>query len=301
MSRDDFINSMRAMEDLGYSTYLESDHLVDQFGPLAAMAMAAGVTTRLRVGTFVLNNDLRHPAVLAQELATIDQLSGGRLEIGIGAGWNRPEYESAGIPFESPGTRIARMAETIAVLKGLFADGPLSFHGRFYQIEGFADLPRPVQRPHPPFMVGGGGEKTLALAAREAEIVGFAPKVLPSGKADVLGCTMEGTAKKVATVRAAANGRFEALELNTYPSLAPVQVTDSPGEPARAVAERVRKAYGIEVSERQVLDSPHVWMGSINQLTEKCEMLRERLGITYIFVGEEFKAFAPVVARLNGR
>src|SRR5207247_8706133 len=133
------------------------------------------------------------PVVIAKELATLDGLSDGRLEIGMGAGWNKPEYEAAGIPYDPGATRIDRLAESIAIMKGLFADGPIDFEGRFYRVKGFGDLPRPIQRPHPPFFVGGGSPKLLRFAAQNANIVGIAPRVLPAGTADVMGCPPAGS------------------------------------------------------------------------------------------------------------
>jgi probable F420-dependent oxidoreductase len=141
------------------------------------LAAIANATSRLRIGTFVLNNDLRHPALLAHELATLDRLSGGRLEIGLGAGWNAEEYHQAGIPFEAHRIRLERLAEALLVLKGLFAPGPCNFQGRHYQITELEGRPVPVQRPHPPFLVGGGGRRMLELAARQAQIVGLAPRI----------------------------------------------------------------------------------------------------------------------------
>ena len=276
-----------------------SDHLVDQFAPIPALGVAAAITSRLRLGTFVFNNDLRHPVVLAQELATLDRLSDGRLEIGIGAGWNKPEYDGAGIAFDPGSTRIDRLAESIAIMKGLFGDGPIDFRGRFYRIKGFEDLPRPLQRPHPPFLVGGGSPKLLRFAAQNAQIVGIAPRVLSDGKADVLGCTLAGSGRKVAIIREAAGSRFDKLEINTYPSF-DAKVTDQARPAARDVADRIQRRYGIDLSENDVLESPHVFIGSVDSLTEKFQMLRERLLINYIFVGEEYRDFAPVVERLSG-
>jgi probable F420-dependent oxidoreductase len=154
-TRTQFVEAVREIERLGYSAVMLSDHLVDQFAPISALGVAAAVTSTLRLGTFVLNNDLRHPAVLAQELATLDRLSDGRLEIGIGAGWNKPEYESAGIPYDPGSVRIDRLAESIGVMKRLFSDGPADFEGRFYNVTGLEDLPRPIQRPHPPVLRWG--------------------------------------------------------------------------------------------------------------------------------------------------
>lgn len=299
--RTSFIDSVRAIEDLGYSTLLLSDHLVDQFAPFSALGVAAGVTTALRLGMFVLNNDLRHPAVLAQELATLDQLSGGRLEIGIGAGWNRPEYDSAGLDFNSSGTRIERMSEAVTVLKALFSQGPTNFSGRHYKIDGFADFPRPLQRPYPPIMVGGGGQKTLSFAAKEADIIGLAPRAIRPGVSDVRSCMTEGTLQKIEWVKAAAGDRWPALEFNTYPTFHPVTITDDPRPVARQVAERLNQRFDAGLTEDEILESPHVFIGSVEGLVEKCEQIRERFGISYIFVGDEFRKFAPVAQRLAGR
>ena len=298
-SRAEFVNDVRELERLGYSSLMVSDHLVDQFAPIAALSVAAAVTSTLRLGTFVFNNDLRHPVVLVQELATLDQLSDGRVEIGIGAGWNKPEYEGAGIPYDPGTVRIDRLAESIAIMKGLFADGPIDFEGRFYRVKGFEDLPRPIQRPHPPIFVGGGSPKLLRFAAQNAQIVGIAPRVRADGKADVVGCTLAGSAAKVAIIREAAGPRLEQLEINTYPSLS-AKVTDNPGPAARELQDRIRQRYGIDLSEKDILESPHVFIGTVESLIEKFTMLREQLGISHIFVGEDYRDFAPVVERLSG-
>lgn len=174
----------RKAEALGYSTYVLSDHLLDTLAPNVALAAIAAVTSTLRIGHFVLNNDLRHPAVLHQELATLDVLSEGRLDIGIGAGWNEPEYRASGVAFEAVPDRVSRLEDAVAVLKGLFRDEPLSFAGRHYTITAMDGRPKPVQRPHPPILIGGGGKRLLELAAREAQIVGLAPRIgLRSGGA----------------------------------------------------------------------------------------------------------------------
>ena len=301
LPRGQFIATVQEIEALGYSTMLLSDHLVDQFAPFSALGLAAGVTSSLRLGMFVLNNDLRHPAVLAQELATLDQLSEGRLEIGIGAGWNRPEYDNAGITFDTSATRIERMGEAVMVLKALFAGGPASFSGRHYRVRGFEELPRPLQRPSPPLMIGGGGQKTLSFAAREADIVGLAPRAIRPGLSDVRSCMAAGTLEKIGWVKAAAAERFSRLEFNTYPTFQPVSITDKPGPIAREIGDRFRQRYSVDLPDDEILDSPHVFVGSIESLVEKCLEIRERFGITYIFVGGEFREFAPVVERLAGR
>ena len=300
LPRKAFIETTREIERLGYSTMLLSDHLVDQLAPFSALGLAAGVTSKLRLGMLVLNNDLRHPAVLAQELATLDQLSDGRLEIGIGAGWNQPEYDSAGLTFDSSATRIERMGEAVTILKGLFKEGPIAFSGRYYRVSGFEDLPRPLQRPHLPLMVGGGGQKTLSFAGREANIVGLNPRLVGPGVTDVRSCLADATAEKISWVKSAAGARWPEIELNTHPSLHPVTVTENRRVVAQQVIDRLYGSSGVRLTEQELLDSPHVFIGSINALVEKCEEVRARFGISYIAVGAEFREFAPVVERLAG-
>src|SRR5437870_435060 len=258
-TRVEFVNEVREVERLGYSALMLSDHLVDQLAPISALGVAAGVTSTLRLGTFVFNNDLRHPVVLAQELATLDRLSDGRLEIGIGAGWNKPEYDAAGIAYDPGTVRIDRLAESVVIMKGLFADGPIDFEGRFYRVRGFEDLPRPIQRPHPPFVTGGGSPKLLRFAAQQAQIVGIAPRVRPDGKADVMGCTLAGSEAKVGILREVVGFRFDQLEINTYPSLSG-KVTNQARPAAREVQDRIRQRYGVELSEDDILGSPHVFI-----------------------------------------
>ncbi len=167
----------RRIEDLGYTTLFVPDHFEDQYGPLVALTVAAEATTSLRVGSLVFGNDYRHPVVLAKEIATLDVLSGGRVEFGLGAGWMTSDYEQSGIAHDPPGVRITRMAESLAVLKALWSDGQASFEGEHYRVTGAIGAPVPVQRPHPPVIIGGGGERVLSLAAREADIVGVNPSL----------------------------------------------------------------------------------------------------------------------------
>jgi probable F420-dependent oxidoreductase len=297
--RSALIQQARDAESMGYSTYLVADHLLDQFGPVPALVAVADATTRLRLGTFVLNNDLRHPAVLAQDLASLDVLSDGRLEIGLGAGWNVKEYRQAGVAFDRYPVRFERMRESLHVLKGLFGDGAFSFDGKHYQITDMDGRPKPKQRPHPPIMLGGGGQRLLRLAATEAQIVGLAPRIPSPEHPDIRSCTAEATAEKVAWVREAAGPRFAELELNTYTALGPVQITDDAIAAGSAVADRLRQRYGAELSVEEVLDSPHVFIGTVQQLVDKCLALRERLGITYIFAFGDLPGFAKVVERVS--
>jgi len=290
----------RRAEGMGYSAYVLSDHLLNTLAPNIALAAIAAATQTLRIGHFVLNNDLRHPAVLHQELATLDVLSEGRLEIGIGAGWNEPEYTASGIPFEAVPLRVTRLEEAIAVLKGLFGDEKYSFQGKHYTITELDGRPKPVQKPHPPILIGGGGKRVLRLAGREAQIVGVAPR-LGAKEGGFQSCTFEATREKVGWVKEAAGARFDAIELNTYPSFRPASVTDEPRKAAEALLTRLNERQPSGLTVEQLLDSPHVFIGTIDQLVEKFTRLRDELGISNVMVGNGMEDFAPVVERLAGR
>jgi probable F420-dependent oxidoreductase len=295
----DLTETAKRAESIGIDTLVVPDHLIEQLSPVPAMAVIAAVSDGLRIGGFVLNNDLRHPAVLAQDLASLDVLSDGRLDVAIGAGWNRPEYEAIGIPFDPTPVRQARLAEAIAVLKGCFADGPFSFNGEHYAIADYDAHPKPIQKPHPPLLIGGGGRRTLTLAAREANIVGLAPRILPSGVGDPASVTFSATAEKIEWVREAAGDRFPDLELNVYPSMTAVSVTDHPRREAEELAERLTERSGVAISADEVLDAPHLFIGSVDGFVEKFTRLRDELGISSFMVGE-VDELAPVVERLAG-
>jgi probable F420-dependent oxidoreductase len=287
----------RRAEQSGYSGVVVPDHLLDQLSPVVAMATVAAVTSTLRMSAFVFNNDLRHPAVLAQDLASIDVLSGGRVDVAIGAGWNKPEYDAIGIPFDPTPVRQARLAEAITVLKGLFSGATFSFAGEHYTITDYRAEPVPLQRPHPPFLIGGGGRRTLTLAAREADIVGLAPRIQRNAKVDAASLTLAATREKIDWVREAAGERFDSLEFNVYPSTWPVTVTDDLHGAAREVIDHLRSRTGVELSEQEVIDSPHLFLGSVDRLVEKFQQLREELGITSFLLGE-LDELTPVLERL---
>jgi probable F420-dependent oxidoreductase len=292
----------RRAEAIGFSVLVLPDHLIRQHAPVPLLATVAAVTERVRIGTFVFNAGLRHPAVLAQDLASLDVLSGGRLEIGIGAGWNWPEHAAIGLPFPPIGARVARLAEAVAVLKGCLGDGPFSFAGEHFTIADYDGAPKPVQRPHPPLFLGGGGRRLLTLAAQQAQIVGLAPRLLPGPgrpRPDPRSLTAAATAEKIRWVREAAGTRFDRLELNAYPSVGPVVVTDRPRAVAQERAEQLTEQTGIPVTAEEILDSPHAFIGSIDGLTQKFLELRERFGISSIMVGG-IDELAPVVERLAG-
>ena len=289
----------RRAEALGVTTFAIADHLVEMLAPVPYLATVAAATERLRISAFVFNNDLRHPAILAKDLATLDVLSGGRVDVALGAGWNQPEYEAIGLKFDPVGTRVARLTEAVAVMKGCFAQGPFSFHGEHYDITDYDGYPKPVQQPHPPFFIGGGGRRTLSLAGREANIVGLAPRILGEQRTDPASITWAAAEEKIGWVREAAGERFGDLTFNAYPSGWPITVTDDLRGEARKVIDRLKSRTGVQLSEQDIIDSPHVFIGSIDRFVEKFTELRERLGISSFLVGD-LSELAPVVERLAG-
>jgi probable F420-dependent oxidoreductase len=296
----------RRAEALGYHELVVPDHLIPQLGPIATMAWIAASTSRIRIAAFVHNNDLRHPAVLAQELASLDVLSGGRLDVAIGAGWNQPEYDRIGLPFDPTPVRQARLIEAIAVLKGAFGAAPFSFAGEHYTITDLDGQPKPVQKPHPPFLIGGGGRRTVELAAREAQIVGLAPRILPGQRAEPRSVTVAGTAEKIEWVRQAAPDRFDDLVFNVYPTLTGISVTDHAVAEAKDAVAAIAGRTGVELTVEELLESPHIFIGSIDELERKLIRVREQLGISSFMVGvmgtaDEPGALDALVERLAGR
>src|SRR5215469_12540799 len=264
-SRAEWRDIARQAESFGYSTLLLPDHLGDQLSPIPALVAAADATSVLRIGSLVFDNDFRHPVMLAKEAATLDVLSGGRLELGVGAGWLKPEYERAGIPFERASVRIARMEEAIRIVKGLFADEPVDFAGQHYTITGLEGFPKPVQRPHPPLHIGGGGQRLLSIAAREADIVGFIPRARADGQGqDMADATPEALEQKIAWVREAAGARFADLELSLL--VAQVFTTEDREQAAQLIATTL--AAGLDVSTDQILRAPYLLIGTIDQMCE---------------------------------
>lgn len=298
-----WVEKARQIEEHGYASLLIRDHFVrdpfgDQFAPLIALMAAADATTRLRVGTLVLDNDYRHPVLLAKEAATLDVLSQGRFELGLGAGWAKGEYEQAGLAFDTPGMRVSRLEEALQVIKGLWAPGPLTFRGAHYTIDELEGFPKPVQQPHPPLLVGARGKRMLALAARHADCIGFLMGDYSSGVAiddprERMGAAV---AEKIAWVRQSAGARFDDLELSILLTVIPTE------NQHRAAADlaATRGWSGIETS--QVLEMPSVLIGSVGQMVEQLYQRRELYGFTYYIVTDEaMQALAPVVAHLAGK
>jgi probable F420-dependent oxidoreductase len=302
-SRERLLDTAHRAEALGYSTLLLRDHFVaepfgDQLAPLVALVAAAGATRTLRVGSLVLNNDYRHPVVLAKEAATLDLLSEGRFELGIGAGWLRDEYERAGMPFDPPAVRVGRLQESLHVLKGLLAGPALTFKGERYTVDGIAGFPVPVQRPHPPILVGAGSRRMLRIAGQEADIVGILPRALPEGtiSGELSERSPERVASKVAWVEEAAEERSRQVELSMVLAVAL-------GTGHRRAAERlaVQEGWGAAAGEL-VLEMPSVAAGPAERVVEELQVRRDRYGFSYQVVADgDMDAFAPVVERLAGR
>jgi probable F420-dependent oxidoreductase len=293
-----FTQLAQRAESLGYSTLFVPDHFVDHpLAPMPALAAAAACTTELRVGPLVLGNDYKHPVVLAREAATLDLLSNGRLELGIGAGWMTVDYEKAGLPLDPPGVRIRRLEESITILKGLFADGPFSFAGEHYTVTELDGMPKPVQQPHPPLVIGGGGRRILSVAAREAAIVGV-NAYLRSGDGQstesVHSLTPAATDQKVAWLREAAGDRFDDLELQTLVGF--VLFTDD----RASIGQGMAAAFGVPADD--ALSAPVTLVGTQEEIVEALETRRERWQLSYVVVpSESLEQFAPVVDRLAGR
>jgi probable F420-dependent oxidoreductase len=289
-------DTVRELEALGYSTMFVPDHFDEGFGPIAAMASAAAVTTTLRVGSLVLDCDFRHPAVLARELATIDQLSEGRLEVGLGAGWKRLDYDRSGIVMEPPKVRVDRMIEHTRVLKALFADEPVTFDGTHYRISELPGTPRPWRARGPSILIGGGAPRVLRFAGSIADIVGVNASI-HSGEIDAAAAhdaLPERIDEKVGWVREGAGARFDGLELNAW--LAVGEITDD----TAAVAEVVAQLFSADA--KSVLESPLTLIGSLGECADRLHERRERWGYSYTVIpGDKARDFAPLVARLTGQ
>jgi probable F420-dependent oxidoreductase len=296
------METARRAEAAGFATFLLRDHFIEepfahQLAPLTALATVAAATERLRVGSLVLCNDYRHPVLLAKEVATLDLLSGGRFELGLGAGFSRPEYEAAGLSFDPPGVRVDRLAEALQVFKGLFGAAPFTFAGRFYAVTKLGAFPKPVQRPYPPILVGAGGPRMLGIAAREADIIGIQTASLGTGRsaADPSGLLAETSAEKIEWVRHQAGARFDQIELSIVSSVIVA-------EDRREAAERLVRERGWQgLSVERVFEMPSIFIGSVGQIVDEMQKRRERYGISYYVLSDRsLETVAPIVARLAG-
>jgi probable F420-dependent oxidoreductase len=294
-NRREWQEKARRVEALGYSSFLVPDHLADILPPLVPLVSAAEATETLRVGTFVLNNDLRHPALVARDSAAIDLLTDGRFELGLGAGHMESEYDEIGLSFDPGRVRVERLAESVVIIKRLLAGEELTFAGTHYTLKRHRIHPMTVQKPRPPLLLGGNSRPLLGLAAREAEIVSFLGFSHRRGGRDfdLRAFTDAGTAERVTIVREAAGNRFAGLELNAV-----VQRVIVSGRPRRAAAEFARDS---PLSVDDVLNSPYVLIGSPDRIAEALEEKREHHGFSYwVILEDSVEAFAPVVSRLLG-
>jgi len=283
------------IEDLGYATLLVPDHFVEQTATIPALAMAAAYTTTLRVGSLVCSNDFRHPILLAKEAATLDLLSNGRFELGIGAGWLKAEYDALGIPFDPPSKRVSRFEEAILVIKAYFQDDPIKYAGIYYDVaagQGLDSTPRPVQKPSPPLLIGAGGQRMLSIAARQADIIGLSIKVQANGSGPDPRDIATTLTQKLAWVQAEAGDRFDDLEFNIQTWA--VVIT----EDRTQAATQLTKQFPLPVEI--LLNIPYLLIGTIEEIADQIRSYRAQYGISYFSVFERhMEDFAPVVERLS--
>ncbi len=285
----------RRIESLGYAIATMPDHFTEQLAPVPALQAILDATTTLRAGALVFDNDYKHPAILAKELATLDVLSEGRVEIGLGAGWMISDYAQLGLPFDRAGVRIDRLVEGLSVIRGAMGPGPFSFSGEHYEVTDYDGFPKPVQAPWPPILIGGGGARVLGIAAREADIVGVNGTLAAGvfGAEAFATMTAEAVAGKVAVVVEHAGDRVEHIEMNIRTFFN--RVTDH----RAGTIDTIARAIGVDPA---VLgSSPYALVGSPTKIVEDLRGLRETYGFSYITVGvDEIDSFAPVVAELAG-
>ena len=250
------------------------------------------------MGSYVLGNDFYHPAVLAREAATIDLLTDGRLELGLGTGYYSMDYTQTGIPLASPRVRVDRLVESVHIIKGLLSGEAVTYTGQYYSVQDLS-VPKTSQHPHPPLLLGGGSKRVLSLAAREADIVSFNIRTTPEGGFDPGSLTSEATRQKLDWVLQAGSDRVSQMEFNILCSKA--AVTDNPLRKAEEYVAEWNQ-YGVEYSVEAILASPHILLGSAAQIVEKLERNREEFGFSYITIFEEdLETFAPVVKLLAGK
>jgi probable F420-dependent oxidoreductase len=293
--RDEWRAFARRVESIGCTNLLVSDHFGEQLALVPALAAALDATTTLRAGALVACNDYRHPVMHAKELASLDVLSNGRVDWGIGAGWLASEYQTAGVAFDRPGLRVSRLQEAVAVMKGCFGDEPVTFEGTHYRVHGMNGTPKPLQRPHPPLLIAGAGKRLLSFAAREAEMIGIAPSISARqvGDRPPLQSVEVALDEQLAWISAAAGERRDAIELNMVAF--PLAVTDD----AAAAAARIGPAVGL--TPDQALASPHIWIGTCAEIVASLEAWRERWGVSYWAVpAHALDRVRPVIEALAG-
>lgn len=295
-SRVEWQAKARRVEELGFDVLLVPDHLAAVFPPLTALCTAAEATTRLRVGTFVLNNDFRHPVLVAREVAAIDLLTDGRFELGIGAGHAAEEYESIGLHYSNGRARASRLAEAVRIIRPLLAGEAVERTGKHYQVAAQRVFPTPRQA-RVPVLIGGNSRPVLRLAAEEADIVGFTGFFTQSGgggASRLAHFTAAGLSDRLDIVRVAAGERFSDLELNVL-----VQAVVRTDDVLAAATERAAQIPGL--SAQQLLESPFLLFGTPQEMADTLIARRARFGVSYFVVFErDMMTLAPVVALLRG-
>jgi probable F420-dependent oxidoreductase len=294
-SPGDWRRLARQAEDLGYSTLYVPDHLDDQWSPMVACAVAAEATTTLRVGTLVLDNDFRHPVLLAKEAATLDIVTEGRFEFGIGAGWMTTDYQQSGIPMDAPSVRISRLEESLEIIRAMWRDGSATFAGEHYDVREVVGAPKPLTPGGPPIVIGGGSKRILTLAGRHAEVVSIVPSLAAGhiGREVAAESVVEKYRERVRWARDAAGERADDLELQCW--TVAVQVVPN----AQEVFEAMAPVF--DLTPDQLRAAPLALIGTVSEIADTLRRRREELGFSYIVVHEaEFEALAPVVAELAG-
>ncbi len=297
-SRREWHELVRRVDDAGFDLLVTADHLGGCLSPLLPLATAAEVSDRLRLGVMVLNNDFHHPSLLARSAATLDLLSDGRVELGLGAGHARPEYDRAGLTFDPAGVRVARLEEAVIVLRRLLEGDTVTFTGAHHRLVEERCDPRPIQ-PRVPLLVGGGGRRVHGVAARHADAVGFTGlgRTLEDGQRhDPSGFRPDQVDGDVAAVRTAAGGRSSPLERQVL--VQAVVVTDD----ARGTAEQISTARLPSLSPEDVLATPYLMVGSVATLVDRLVEQRERWGFSHYTVRPDaLGQLEPVIAALAGR
>lgn len=295
-SAQEWAELARRSENAGYDVLTMPDHFTNQLAPVPALMAAADATTTLRIGALVFDNDYKHPVVLAKELATMDLLSDGRTEIGLGAGWMLSDYEQAGMIYDSPKVRIDRFIEGLAVIRGALGPDTFSYSGDHYTITNYNGLPKPVQQPLPPILIGGGGPRVLGFAAREADIVGINGTLTAGvvGPEAISTMTAASVDEKVALVAKAGAHRLSEIELNIRTFF--VKVTNDRAATIDAISSM------FSVPSELIDTSPFALIGSVDACIEQLLERREKWGFSYTIVGaENIDECAPIVAALRGK
>ena len=294
-SAEEWLARAKRLEAMGYDTLAMPDHMVGgAWAAMPALAALATGTTKLRFGTLVIDNDFRNPVVFAREVAVLDVISGGRFELGLGAGWFDRDYQGTGIAFDRGRVRVARLAEAVTLMKRLFTEEQVEFSGKFYSVTKAECRPKVVQQPHPPLMIAGGGGEILALAGREADIVAIVPPgITGSGNLAKDAVTLETMKAQAQVVRDAAGARADAIE---YSMFLDCVLTDDRDKKIAEMAEVAK------VDADLIRGSAYRGIGTTDAIIEHIRMVRAEVGVTYFCLrGPDVEKLGPVIEALAGK